>query len=165
MSDFFSKRLKREKKELNIKQRPIIEISETDEPFVEEIKTPAITPERLKEKLLNKLNIKIKTVMNEENNPQTIELVHFSCLDEFVVWYEKNKSFFSENQQKPLNTLVESRNMTLGGCGCNRQQRKNIANQYFINFWINNKETDLLPTLTKVLNTKKVIFGDFLTYP
>lgn len=165
MSDFFSKRLQREKRDLNIKQSLLVEISETDEPVIEEEKSLIVPPEILKEKLLSKLNPEIKKIMNEENGSQITEIVHFSCLEEFVIWYEKNKSFFSENQQKPLNTLVESRNMTLGGCNCNRQQRKNIANQYFVNFWTNNKETDLLPTLAKALNTKKVVFGDFLTYP
>lgn len=163
MSDFFSKRLKRERKELNKKDDFVFQIEE--ETLNKKNESKIIDPQTLKEKIINKLNPNIKIIMNQEISSQEIEMVHFSCIEEFVSWYEINKSFFSEAQQKPLNTLIEARDMTIGGCNCNRQHRKNMANQYFVNFWTNNKETDLLLTLIKALNTKKVIFGDFLTYP
>lgn len=165
MSDFFSKRLQKEKKELNLKENPLIEIRDTEEVVFSKNNSTIINPEILKEKLITKLNPKIKTIMKEEQDSLTIEMVHFSCLDEFVSWYEKNKSSFEEKQQKPLDTLVQARDMTLGGCNCNKQHRKNMANNYFVDFWTKNKNTDLLPTLAKTLKTKKVLFGDFLSYP
>ena len=79
--------------------------------------------------------------------------------------YFINKNEFSENQQKPIDSLIDARNITLGGCNCDREKRKFIAEDYFRKFWIQNKSTDLLPTLQKILNSKKIIFGDFLSFP
>jgi nitrous oxide reductase len=165
MSDFFLKRLQKEKRELNVKEKPFIQIRESDDVFFEKEKSRVVDPEELKKQLINKLNEESKIIMNEENKFSNIEMVHFSSLEEFVSWYEKNKSFFEEKQQKPLDTLIQARDMTLGGCNCNKQQRKNMANTYFIDFWTKNRNTDLLPTLQKILKTKKIVFGDFLSYP
>ena len=123
--------------------------------------------EVLREKIEEKLNPKPKIVMNEESLASNFkfELIHFSNLLEFVHWYEQNLSVFTPTQQQPLNSLIEARKITLGGCNCDILKRKAIAEDYFRKFWLNNKTTDLLPTLQKSLNTKKLIFGDFLTYP
>jgi hypothetical protein len=101
----------------------------------------------------------------EPNDSLILELVHFATLSEFTGWYENNRKYFSEMQQKPLNSLIEARDITVGGCNCDTEKRKVIANDYFRKFWVNNKGTDLLPTLQKVLKAKKLIFGDFLSYP
>lgn len=154
------------KRKLNEETKPSIEIRENDDPVIEKNNSPIIDPEILKEKLLEKINPKPKIIMEENQNEMPkIELIHFATLEEFVSWYEKNKDLFPEKQQKPLNTLVEARNMATGGCNCNLQHRKNMANSYFSDFWIKNQTTDLLPTLQKILQTKKIIFGDFLSYP
>ena len=132
--------------------------------------SPIVPPEVLREKLVEKLNPKPTIILNEElpkptENPIRLELVHFSSLFEWAHLYENNKTLFTEQQIKPLDTLIEARNITLGGCNCDREKRKFIANDYFKKFWINNRQTDILPTLQKVLNTKKIIFGDFLSFP
>lgn len=125
--------------------------------------SPIVPPEVLREKLVEKLNP--QPVIVESSDPIILELVHFASIFEWTHWYENNKNFFSEQQIKPLDTLIEARNITLGGCNCDREKRKFIANDYFRKFWINNKTTDIPPTLQKVLKTKKVIFGDFLSFP
>lgn len=168
MNKVLAKRFARENihEDLNIKRELIVEIREKDDLIIKTHESPIIDPNLLKQKLLEKIEPKPKIIMEQnENKTEVAELFHFVSIDEFVFWYEKNKNSFSENQQKPLNTLVDSRNMTLGGCNCNRQHRRNMANAYFNDFWLKNKDTDLLPTLQKILNTKKIIFGDFLTYP
>lgn len=153
-------------KNFNIETKPLVEIRENDEAILEKDESPIVDPEKLKQKILEKLNPTPQIVMEQDqNNDFSIELIHFASLDEFVNWYEKSKDLFQENQQKPINTLVEARNMATGGCNCNLQHRKNMANNYFRDFWIRNKDTDLLPTLQKILKAKKIIFGDFLSYP
>lgn len=153
-------------KDLNVKTEPKIKIRESDELLIKQDESKIVSPELIKQKLLEKLDYKPKIIMEQNSSqPQVIELIHFLSIDDFVSWYEKNKNNFSESQQKPLNTLIDSRNMTLGGCNCNRQHRRNMANSYFRDFWIKNQNTDLLPTLQKILNTKKIIFGDFLSFP
>ena len=131
--------------------------------------SPVVAPEVLREKIVEKLNPKPIIILNESPQPVgnavKLELVHFSSIFEWVHWYENNKTLFNEQQIKPLDTLIEARNITLGGCNCDREKRKFIANDYFKRFWINNRQTDILPTLQKVLNTKKIIFGDFLSFP
>jgi hypothetical protein len=135
------------------------------------LESPIVPPEVLREKLVEKLNPKPIIVLDEKSpppsigNPVKLELVHFSSLFEWAHWYENNKTLFNEQQIKPLETLIEARNITLGGCNCDREKRKFIANDYFKKFWINNRATDILPTLQKALNTKKIIFGDFLSFP
>lgn len=142
---------------LNIEEKPIIEIKDDDEPVIEKDNSQIVDPEILRIKLLEKLNPEPKIIMEEnENEIPKIELIHFATLEEFASWYEKSKDLFSEKQQKPLNTLVEARNMATGGCNCNLQHRKNMANNYFRDFWIRNQSTDLLPTLQKILQTKKL---------
>lgn len=128
------------------------------------IESPVIPPSVLKEKLLEKLNPKPKIIQNP-NLKSEIEVVHFATLFEFAHWYSENKTKFSEPQQKPLDTLIEAKNLTIGGCNCDREKRKFIAEDYFRKFWSNNKATDLPATLLKVLNTKKVLFGDFFSFP
>lgn len=150
---------------LNENVKKLIELKEEKESVFKN-NSEIINPDDLKEKILKKLESKPKIIMTESKDfPFEKDLVHFSSLEEFISWYEKNRNSFSENQRKPLDTLVEARNMTVGGCNCNLQQRKNVANGYFHDFWVNNKHTDLIPTLQKILKTKKIIFGDFLTYP
>lgn len=127
--------------------------------------SPPVKPSVLREKLLEKLNPKPKIVINEQAEEVSIELVHFASLFEFVHWYEENSQSFSERQREPLNSLIEARNITLGGCNCDREKRTLIANDYFRKFWTQNKNTDLLPTLQNILRTKKVLFCDFLIYP
>ena len=130
--------------------------------------SPVVSPDVLKRELLNKLNLDLPTVVKEEiiiKEEPVIELVHFSSIFEFVHWYENNKDFFSNRQREPLNSLIEAKNITFGGCNCYRNTRIFIAEDYFRKFWTQNKSTDLLPTLQKALKTKKILFGDFLAFP
>ena len=124
---------------------------------------PAVSPEKLRERLVEALMPQPKISLDIEKFG--IELVHFANLFEFVHWYENNSTAFDERQRTPLNTLIEARNITLGGCNCDTEKRKFIAEDYFKKFWTQNKSTDLLPTLQKTLQTKKVLFGDFLSFP
>lgn len=176
MSKFVFERFNREKSKATLnalENRPIPQIEDEEnekvvddsgEKFVDNSKI--IDPEILKQELLDKINPKPKIIMNAElSNASTIEMVHFMNLGEFVEWYKNNKEKFSEKQSKALDTLVEAQSMTVGGCNCNLQHRKHMAEQYFRNFWINNQKTDILDTLQKIINSKKIIFGDFLAFP
>jgi hypothetical protein len=166
MSNSILQRIINEKKQIKYKEKLVIK--EADEfPTEQEDLSEPIQPEKLKEKLLKKLNPTPQIIMNdsEQVSEFKIELVHFTNLHEFVGWYENNKDKFSEKQNGPLNSLIEARDMTLGGCNCDREKRKIIAEDYFRKFWINNQKTDLLSTLQKILNSKKIIFGDFLVFP
>ena len=131
--------------------------------------SPAINPDVLRAKLEEKLNPQPQIITEERATesliPPQIMLVHFANLFEFAQWYENNQQSFLEPQRKALDTLLEARKITMSGCNCDREKRKIIAQDYFRKFWVNNKSTDLLPTLQKVLATKKIIFGDFLSYP
>jgi len=145
--------------------KPVIE-----QPQKVEDNSPIIPPEVLRQKLLDKLNpqpqvIEAEFAPTSIPNPIRLELVHFASLYEFAHWYENNISLFSEAQQKPLNTLIEARNLTTTGCNCDKNKRKIAAEDYFRNFWLKNKSTDLLPTLQKNLNTRKLIIGNFISFP
>ena len=130
--------------------------------------SPIVEPEILRQKLVEKLNPKpviVESAPQSVPNPIRLELVHFASLYEFAHWYENNKTLFSEQQQKPLDTLVEARDMTLTGCNCDKNKRRMAAEDYFKNFWQRNSKTDLLPTLQKNLNTKKLLIGNFISFP
>jgi hypothetical protein len=170
MSNIVYERIAREKtQKINFvrkKEQPK-EIDEMNQQQ-EKDSSPPISPEILKQELLKKINPKPKITMNEQSTQTeepVIELIHFSALIEFVSWYEQNSDKFSEGQNKALKTLTEARDMTLGGCNCDREKRKYIAEDYFKKFWVTNQSTDLLPTLLKIVKSKKIIFGDFLSYP
>lgn len=170
MSNIIFERFLREKRNINLNapQTNLVEINEnaSEDPVIALNTSPIVSAEKLKEKLMEKINPTPKIIMEtQENAIPRIELIHFANIDEFASWYEKNKEKFPEKQQKPLDSLVEARNMTVGGCNCNRQHRKNMAEDYFKNFWIRNEKTDILPTLSNILNAKKIIFGDFLSFP
>lgn len=139
-----------------------------DEPKVVADASPPVSPEVLREKLTEKLNpqpVVVEAVPTSVPNPVRLELVHFASLYEFAHWYENNKTLFSEGQQKPLDTLVEARNLTTEGCNCDKNKRRLLAENYFKEFWIKNSHTDLLPTLQKNLNTKKLLIGNFISFP
>jgi len=151
----------------NITPIPFVPITESTK--VSKDTSPVVIPEVLREQLIIKLNPQPKiveeSVVNSIPNPIKLELVHFATLYEFVHWYENNKTLFSEEQQKPLNTLIDARNMTTSGCNCDKNKRRMIAEEYFKNFWLKNKTTDLLPTLQKNLNTNKILIGNFICFP
>jgi hypothetical protein len=170
MSNIVFERFLKEKRNvnLNVPTKSLVEIHENapEEPIMASHDSPIVSADKLRERLMEKINPKPKIIMEtQENTNPRIELIHFTNIDEFVSWYEKSKDKFPEKQQKPLDSLVEARNMTVGGCNCNRQHRKNMAEDYFRNFWVRNEKTDILPTLSNILNAKKIIFGDFLSYP
>jgi hypothetical protein len=127
--------------------------------------SPIVSPDVLREKLMEKLNPAPKIVEAILDGSMQIELIHFANLFEFGHWYENNRNLFSERQQQPLDSLLEARSITVGGCNCDGDKRKFIAEDYFRKFWTQNKNTDLLPTLQNILKTKKILFGDFLSYP
>lgn len=126
--------------------------------------SPIVEPEILRAALLEKSNPQPQTkISNEDSN--ILEFMLFANIFEFVNWYETNQHKFNEAQQKPLSNLIAARNMATGGCNCDIETRKLIAADWFRKFWLNNKNTDLAPTLLKAANAKKVVFGDFLTIP
>lgn len=147
---------------------PVPVLPNHDTPQKTEDNSPPVSPEVLREKLLEKVNPKpviVESVPESIPNPIRLELVHFATLYEFAHWYENNKTLFSENQQKPLDTLVEARNITTTGCNCDKNKRRLVAENYFKDFWLKNNKTDLLPTLQKNLNTKKLLIGNFISFP
>jgi hypothetical protein len=147
---------------------PIPVLPNHDEPKQAADNSPAVSPEILREKLTEKLNpqpIVVEVAQTPIPNPIRLELVHFATLYEFAHWYENNKSLFSEAQHKPLDTLIEARNITTTGCNCDKNKRRMVAEDYFKNFWLKNVHTDLLPTLQKILNTKKLLIGNFISFP
>ena len=164
MSNLVLDRLLQEKAQPIAFRQPFVQTEEKEpEQLVDS--SPIVSPDILRKKLEEKLDPKPQITMSPDTSEPKIEIVHFANIFEFVHWYENNKTSFSEKQTKPLDTLIEAKNITLGGCNCDREKRVFIAGDYFRKFWSQNKSTDLLPTLTNILKTKKVVFGDFLSYP
>jgi hypothetical protein len=91
--------------------------------------------------------------------------IFFTSIYDFVPWYETNKELFPEAQQNALNTLVQARDGIFSGCNCKRQNREYAALEYFKNFWVNNRTTDMMPTLLTALGATRVRISDFVTYP
>jgi hypothetical protein len=125
--------------------------------------SPIVNEEKLRTELLKRV-IVVPTIQ-PDNEHSMLEFISFTNVFEFVFWYEQNKDKFTPVQQQPLNNLVSARNFATGGCPCDINTRRMIAADWFRKFWTNNKTTDLPPTLLKIANAKKVIFGDFLTFP
>ncbi len=159
MSDFTLRRFSGPPTQENL-ERVLQQLSIVNPP----IESPIIDPEALRSALLLKLNPQPQIKISEAN-PSMLEFMSFANIFEFVHWYEQNISQFTETQQKPLSNLIAARNMATGGCNCDIETRKLIASDWFKKFWINNKNTDLAPTLLKAANAKKVVFGEFLTIP
>ena len=166
MNNVISQRFRNETHTPNI--TPVPSVPDHTEPKVPVDNSPVVTPEVLREQLTLKMNpqpIIVEAAPQSVPNPIRLELVHFASLYEFVHWYENNKTLFSENQQKPLDTLIEARNITTAGCNCDKNKRRLVAEDYFKNFWLKNQQTDLLPTLQKILNTKKLLIGNYISFP
>lgn len=101
----------------------------------------------------------------EENITPKSEDLFFPDLFHFCEWYLNNQKGFTEIQKKALGTLVEARDLINVGCACKRQQRLDAATNYFKIFWENNLKNDLIPTILKISQAKKVVFGNFLQFP
>jgi hypothetical protein len=127
-------------------------------------KTVPISEEQLKADLEKLFCVEELPVLKMEEPKKPHEYI-FPDLFHFVEWYLVNQHQFTENQQRPLKTLVEARDLINVGCACKRQQRFNAATNYFQIFWNNNLTNDLLPTVLRVAGTKSIVFGNFLMFP
>jgi len=167
MNNVISQRFRNDGGQPNITPIPVPPAIEESKPQADN--SPVILPEILRQKLVEKLNPKPLMIESQPTisipNPIRLELVQFASLYEFVHWYENNRTLFSEVQHKPLDTLIEARNITTAGCNCDKNKRRIIAENYFKDFWIKNAKSDLLPTLQKNLNTKKLLIGNFISFP
>lgn len=90
--------------------------------------------------------------------------VHFDSIYDFVPWYTAHKQSFSPEQQTALDTLEQARGMIDAGCVCKRSSREIRAHQYFEQFWSNNKETDMLRTISNVTQANKVTINAYCSY-
>ena len=111
------------------------------------------------ENLFLQEEIKCAPIISEAEDLSFPDLFHF------CEWYLNNKENFDEKQQKALGTLVEARDLINVGCACKRQQRLAAATNYFKIFWENNITTDLPKIILNISKAKKIVFGDFLSYP
>lgn len=128
-----------------------------------------ISPEALRTELENLFQIQEEKVTEQivdinisENNSDVFE---FPDLFHFVEWFLIHKEKFNPQQQRPLSSLVEARDLINVGCACTRGQRLKGATNYFQVFWNNNTKNDLIPTVLSITKTKSVKFGDFLQVP
>jgi hypothetical protein len=123
----------------------------------EEVRHPPIPLDELREMFMNELA--------ETETVSATKTIHFHSFYDFVEWYVPRMMQFSEPQRTALHTIVETRNMVEKGCNCTKRNRENIADEYFKNFWMNNLDNDMIPTVLKVAEANIVKFGNFLTYP
>lgn len=91
--------------------------------------------------------------------------IHFESIYDFVSWYSTNKENFSAQQRTALDTLEKTRAMIESGCACKRPSREIMAHQYFEQFWVNNRSTDLLSTIAKITGAGRVTVNAYCAYP
>lgn len=120
-----------------------------------------IPPEELKILLYNLFQVE----SSSQENKLKSEIYSFPDLFHWVEWYLTNKDKFNINQQRPLDTLVQAKDLINVGCACKRNQRFDAANNYFKTFWTNNLKNDLLPTILSILKVKSMQISDFLIFP
>lgn len=106
-------------------------------------------------------NILKKELVIEHVSEEKKVNIHFQSIYDFVEWYEKNKEEFSIQQKTALDTLSVARRAIEAGCVCKRAQREIRAFQYFEQFWLNNKNSDLLPTILKITKVNKISINNY----
>lgn len=94
----------------------------------------------------------------------SVQEVHFDNIYDFIPWYKQNKESFSPQQRTALDSLEVARATIDAGCACKRSVREIKAHQYFEQFWLNNKGTDLLPTICQITNAPKVSINAYCAY-
>lgn len=127
--------------------------------------SPPISLEELRSVLMSELCPSETVVSVPVENKPTIEDLHFGNIYDFTEWYRNNRSGFNEKQQEALDSVMKTRDMVESGCPCKRPSREAIAHGYFANFWMNNKGTDLLETISKISGAKVVTIKPFCSYP
>jgi hypothetical protein len=96
---------------------------------------------------------------------QMKDQIIFGSIYDFVAWYEPLTAKFSDEQNRAFSSLVQTRNAINVGCNCTRNIREVKANEFFKIFWERNFNTDLPEVVRQVADVKKVVFGNFLTWP
>ena len=122
-----------------------------------------LTPEELKLVLESILCPNQENVAKEDPE-QEIQEIRFENIYDFTPWYTQNKLKFSAGQRVALDTIEQARAAIEAGCACKRHSREIRAHQYFEQFWLNNKETDILPTISKVAGGKKVFINAYCSH-
>lgn len=156
MSNLVLDRIQRQTKGRQI-ERPALVIAPPPPPPL----APALDAEVLRKIFLNEMEPVEPPV--ESVNEKT-----FSGVQDFANWYEANREKFPERQHAVLNTVIDARNVIDAGCSCQRHKRKEMAENYYHDFWLNNQNTDLPATVAEVAGVSVVKFlkdGNlFLTY-
>ncbi len=91
-------------------------------------------------------------------------VLHFDSIYDFTQWYIPNKKAFSVQQRTALDTVEHARGMIDAGCACKRSSREVKAHQYFEQFWLNNRDTDLLPTIANIVGANRVSVNHYCAY-
>jgi hypothetical protein len=107
----------------------------------------------------------LATQVIEPQPTQVNEVIQFTNIYDFITWYSERKDKFSAPQNQALETLVQARDMIGQGCACKTHARENAAFDYFRGFWMGNLNNDMLTTVLNVAGAKKIILGNFLSYP
>ena len=118
--------------------------------------------------LLDELRKILMTELGYSNIQKTcdsVPVIHFESIYDFVPWYSANKDNFSIQQRTALDTLEKTRGMIDAGCACKRSSREVMAHQYFEQFWVNNRNTDLLSTIAKITGASRVTVNSYCAYP
>lgn len=124
--------------------------------------SPPVSLDELRDILMNELGAPI---LPAEPVCAAPESIHFENIYDFSSWYGNNQTGFSDMQKVALDTILQTRQLIEMGCACKRSSRENMAHQYFNTFWTQNRKTDLLATIAKVTNAKRVTIGSICAYP
>jgi hypothetical protein len=85
----------------------------------------------------------------------------FKDLEHFCSWYFSEKEAFLPPQKEALDSLVKARDAIYMGCNCRQDKRKELANEYYKAFFIQNQNTDIIPKIKETLRVKSVDFCKF----
>lgn len=85
----------------------------------------------------------------------------FEDLDGFCSWYLQVKERFSTSQNEALNSLVVARDAIYQGCNCRRDKRKELANEYYKTFFLQNQYTDLILKIKETIPASQIVFKKF----
>lgn len=106
---------------------------------------------QIKNLLMSELEIKSE-IKEEIITEKTFNLISF------VDWYVSVRTNFTEPMQKSIDTIVQARTLIDKGCGCQKGNRTNRADDYFKSFWENNVKTDMIIKVSEILGIKKIKF-------
>lgn len=132
------------------------------EKFLKEQEAVVAPPEKEEEedhyeKLVEEANLSPPEEVEEYLNSEKEEYT-FNSVYDLRDFFQKHKGDFEDWAHPAIDSVLAAVKSITSGCKCKLDQRKNMVEDYYKNFILQNQHTSLIEKIKELLKTKKIKF-------